>query len=256
MTLRFSGLALSAVLLTACASQPDNADSEPTHGPAELQGFTETVDIDVVWRRTIGGGPALRNIRLHPVESEGVVYAADYQGSLSALELDSGDELWSIDLPELITGGVVVKDDSLFLTTEDGMVHRLNKADGEIIWSQPLSSESIAPVAVDREQVYVRTIDGHLTAYNLADGAQNWTYEAALPTLTVHGTGAPIIVNELVVTGFANGKMVALDRELGIPRWNKRLAVPEGRSELERLVDIDGTPVFDRDGCFCFFVSW
>ena len=67
-----------------------------------------------------------------------------------------------------------------------------------------------------------------------------------MPILSVRGTAAPVVSGELVILGLANGKVIALDKRLGIPRWDVRLATPEGRSELERLVDADGTVVVDN----------
>ena len=240
---------VASVFLLACSSQDTKSEAlaeKVDSGPAELISFDETVDIDVVWRRSLGKGSGAKNIRLRPEQSGDNVYAADYNGQLWALELASGDKIWSRKFDQKITSGVVVAENDLYIATEDGLLHSIAKSSGEVQWSQPLSSESIAPVVVDDTQVYIRTIDGHLTAFERRGGKQNWTYEAALPVLTVHGTGSPVLVQNLVVTGFANGKLVALDRELGIPRWNKRLAIPQGRSELERLVDLDGTPLVEE----------
>jgi len=239
---------LTSLLLLACSSQSTkskNIDEEVESGPAELISFDETVDVDVTWRRTLGNGSGAKNIRLRPAVSGEKVYMADYNGQLVSLELTSGDELWSQSFDQNITSGVVVAENDLYIATQDGILHSISKENGEVQWSQPLSSESISPVAVDKTQVYIRTIDGHLTAFERSNGKQNWTYEASLPVLTVHGTGSPVLLKSLVITGFANGKLVALDKELGIPRWNKRLAIPQGRSELERLVDLDGTPLVE-----------
>jgi len=240
---------LASVFLLACSSQetkPDDIDNQVEAGPAELIDFNEKVDVDVVWRRSLGKGTGARNIRLRPAVSGDNVYMADYTGQLWSLELESGDEIWSRSFEQAITSGVVIAENDLYIATQDGLLHSIAKDTGEVQWSQPLSSESIAPVVVDATQVYIRTIDGHLTAFERSNGKQNWTYEAVLPVLTVHGTGSPVLLQSLVITGFANGKLVALDRELGIPRWNKRLAIPQGRSELERLVDLDGTPIVDE----------
>ena len=240
---------LSSLLLSACSSQDTKSEAlagEVESGPAELISFDETVDIDVEWRRSLGKGSGSKNIRLRPAVSGDNIYAADYNGQLWALELSSGDKIWSQTFDQKITSGVVVAENDLYIATQDGILHSINKNNGEVQWSQPLSSESIAPVAVDDNQIYIRTIDGHLTAFERSNGKKNWTYEAALPVLTVHGTGSPVLLQSLVITGFANGKLVALDRELGIPRWDKRLAIPQGRSELERLVDLDGTPLIEE----------
>jgi outer membrane protein assembly factor BamB len=240
---------LASLLMLACSSQEtksETLDAEVESGPAELISFDETVDVDVEWRRSLGKGSGARNIRLRPALSGENVYAADYNGELWSLDLATGDEIWSQSFDQRITSGVVVFENDLYIATQDGMLHSIAKESGEVQWSQPLSSESIAPVVVDKTQIYIRTIDGHLTAFERTSGKQNWTYEAALPVLTVHGTGSPVLLQSLVITGFANGKLVALDRELGIPRWNKRLAIPQGRSELERLVDLDGTPLVEE----------
>lgn len=240
---------LVSLFLAACSSQETKSEAiagEVDSGPAELVSFDERVDIDVVWRRSLGKGSAAKNIRLRPAQKGEFVYAADYNGQLWALELATGDKVWSQTFEQHITSGVVIADNDVYIATEDGFLHSIAKSNGEIQWSQPLSSESIAPVAVDETQVYIRTVDGRLTAFERSSGQQNWTYEAPLPVLTVHGTGSPVVLQNLVVTGFANGKLIALDRELGIPRWNKRLAIPQGRSELERLVDLDGTPLVEN----------
>ncbi len=240
---------LASLFLLACSNQDTKSEDvvdQIEAGPAELVDFNEKVDVDVVWRRSVGKGSGTRNIRLRPAVSGENVYMADYNGQLWGLELESGDEIWSQTFDQKITSGVIVAENNLYIATQDGLLHSIVKDTGEVQWSQQLSSESIAPATVDATQVYIRTIDGHITAFERSSGKQNWTYEAALPVLTVHGTGSPVLLQSLVITGFANGKLVALDRELGIPRWNKRLAIPQGRSELERLVDLDGTPIVDE----------
>ncbi len=240
---------LASLFLLACSNQDTKSEDvvdQIEAGPSELVDFNEKVDVDVVWRRSVGKGSGARNIRLRPAVSGENVYMADYNGQLWGLELESGDEIWSQTFDQKITSGVVVAENNLYIATQDGLLHSIIKDTGEVQWSQQLSSESIAPATVDATQVYIRTIDGHITAFERSSGKQNWTYEAALPVLTVHGTGSPVLLQSLVITGFANGKLVALDRELGIPRWNKRLAIPQGRSELERLVDLDGTPIVDE----------
>lgn len=235
------------MLVTACSSKSVKEEStEPEEiGPAALVDIDEQVDFDVVWRKSLGLGVGSLNIRLRPAISGSSVFMADYNGELVSLDLASGDEHWSRSFEYKISSGITVFENEVFIATQNGVLHSLNKASGEINWSQPLSSESIAPAVADKEQVYIRTIDGHLTAFDRLGGKQNWTYEAALPVLTVHGTAAPVLLKSLVISGFANGKLVALDRELGIPRWSKRLAIPEGRSELERLIDLDGTPIVE-----------
>jgi outer membrane protein assembly factor BamB len=46
-----------------------------------------------------------------------------------------------------------------------------------------------------------------------------------------------------VFCGFSNGRLVAFDLESGRLLWEATVSVPRGRSELERMVDIDGDPL-------------
>lgn len=227
----------AVVLLTACSGQPaklavDDLPSSP---------------LDVEWRKQLGTGSGKVFSRLRAVVEDNHIYAADTSGVVMALELDSGDTLWSIQLDRKIGSALTLEGDVLYVVTYDGVLHALSTEDGSQQWEVALSSESVAPVGADRERVFVHTVDGRITALNADDGKQVWSYETSIPALTVRGTGTPLPIENLVVTGLANGKVIALDRELGIPRWEARLAVPEGRSELDRLVDIDGT-VYPEDG--------
>jgi len=66
-----------------------------------------------------------------------------------------------------------------------------------------------------------------------------WTVEQAMPRLTLRGVGIPAIAGELAVSGFDNGRMMAVSLRDGATAWETVIAPPSGKSELERLVDID-----------------
>ena len=174
-----------------------------------------------------------------------VVYAADPSGALTAMSLEDGDKIWSVTLDAKVSSAVSGDRDQLFVATLDGYLHCLKAEDGEEIWRSRMSSEAVAPAGFDRGRVFVQTVDGRVTAFERSNGRQAWSYENAMPVLSVRGTGTPLVMDQFVVAGFATGKVLALDKTLGIPRWEVRLATPDGRSELERLVDIDGSPALD-----------
>lgn len=253
MTLRFARRLTSLTLvsltiagiMSGCSSTPSKDDEAETESNL-LPDIEVQTELDVQWRRTLGQGPGRVYTRLRAVVADSTVYAADTSGSVYALDLEDGSEQWQITFEQPITAGVTEDNGQLFIATQDGVLHCLSAADGSELWSSQLTSESIAPVGLDERRVFAHTIDGRVSAFERDSGKQAWSYENAMPVLSVRGTGAPLVLENLVITGFATGKLVALDKTLGIPRWDKRLAVPDGRSELERLVDVDGAPIWDE----------
>lgn len=225
-----------AGVLSACSSTPEKI----------LPAINGDTDVSVSWRTSLGEGPGVTYTRLKAAVGDGVVYAADTGGEVIALSLKSGSRQWSTDLGQTILGGVTLAGDQLFVSLNEGSLVALSVNDGSELWRSMLPSEAVAMASTDDDRVFVQTIDGRVTALERTDGKQAWSYEAGMPVLSIRGTGAPLVLDNLVLTGFATGKLVALDKVLGIPRWDVRLGVPDGRSELERLVDVDGAPISDN----------
>lgn len=237
---RILAIICGLVFLSGCASSPKEAADE-----SENLHYTKEASLKIRWRTSIGEGSKGAYLRIQPEVVDETIYSADPSGHVFALNLNNGKTLWSTKLEEVISAGVTLTDSCLIVATQNGFLHCLSPTNGQKIWQARLSSESISTPAADDKQVFVHTVDGRVTAFDLSAGQQIWSYESAMPVLTVRGTGSPLVLDQLVVIGFATGKVVALDKPLGVPRWEVRLASPDGRSELERLVDIDGQPVFE-----------
>jgi len=119
----------------------------------------------------------------------------------------------------------------------------LNVTTGEAIWKQRVSSEVIALPVVAEDKLLVRTTDGKDIALNRIDGKQVWSVESSVPALSIRGAGSPVVSGDSVIIGNANGKLIALNLMDGAHLWETSIAIPKGRSEIERLTDINGTPV-------------
>jgi outer membrane protein assembly factor BamB len=61
-----------------------------------------------------------------------------------------------------------------------------------------------------------------------------------MPALTMRGASSPALVGSSVIAGFDNGRLVAYNIDTGDIEWDSMLALPTGRSDLDRLADIDG----------------
>lgn len=217
------------------------SDDDEATAPAELMDIAETVNIEELWSVGIGDGQGDGRYRLRPAISGPTIYIASADGEVAALDRNSGDILWEVDVETSLSGGVGVYEEALFLGSSDGFVLKLDAKSGAHAWSVPVRGEILSPPQSNGNVVVVQTNDGKLQGLDFTTGKLLWSYDSNIPVLTVRGTSSPIVRNEVVYAGFANGRVVALNINTGAMVWEVRVAIPQGRSEIERLVDVDGT---------------
>jgi outer membrane protein assembly factor BamB len=193
------------------------------------------------WSASLGAATP-PGYRLEPVLRAGQVFAAGVDGTVAAFDAETGNQRWRQSLDVTVTGAVGVGDSGVALGTADAEVILLDADSGEPRWRQRVSSEVLAPPAVGQGSVVVRTGDGGVFAFEADTGEQRWLYRSGVPALSLRGHAAPVLVNGGVVIGFDNGRLGALDLASGDVAWEASVAVPEGRSDLERMVDVDADP--------------
>jgi outer membrane protein assembly factor BamB len=243
-------LVLCTVLaLAACNRASKKENIEP---PAELTEFAATVAVDQVWSRDMGDGEERLGVRQHPALADGRLYAADLEGNVVALQAGTGAELWRVETGLRFTGGPGVAEGTVVVGSLDGDVVALNPDDGAERWRAKVSSEVIATPApaVGNGLAVVRANDGRVFAFSLTDGERRWIYDRGLPSLTLRGNGPPLIAEGAVFLGYDNGTVVALRAGDGVQQWEQTVAAGEGRTEIDRMVDIDGELIVDSQEVF------
>jgi outer membrane protein assembly factor BamB len=229
--------------LTGCSTISgwfESDEDDPT-APVELVSIEQTVKIKKLWSAGVGNGQGKGLYRLQPVISGDVIYAASADGELRAFDRSRGKALWKASLDTPLSGGVGVYGDALLLGTSEGAVLRTDANSGEIIWSTQLRGEVLSPPQGNGRVVIAQTYDGKLQGLDFDSGELLWTYDSNVPVLTVRGTSVPLVSNDRVYAGFANGRVVAFEAQTGSILWEERVAISQGRSEIERIVDVDGT---------------
>ncbi len=216
--------------------------------PTELTEFEARLKVGQLWSKRIGKGADQQYLKLTPVVIDNLLFVADRYGRLAATALDTGKVVWEIEDESVqYTGGPGGGDGLVLIGTGDGRVIAREVATGKLRWVAKVSSEVLAaPRAADGVTV-VRTGDGKLFGLNSQTGAETWIYDRSVPTLTLRGVGAPVIAGDIVLAGFDNGRIAALGLHTGKLVWDTALAVPSGRSDLERMVDVDAEPVVVDD---------
>ncbi len=216
-------------------------DEEDPQEPAELPEIEQQVEIRKLWSTGIGNGQGDGLYKLQPVIAGDVIYAAAANGEVQAIDKNSGRSRWRQKHKVSLSGGVGHFGDSLFLGGSDGEVWRLDAANGEILWQSAVTGEVLAPPQGNGRVVVVQSYDGKLFGLDHESGEILWRHDSNVPVLTIRGTSTPIVDGNVVYAGFASGRVLAFDASDGAVRWEARIAIPQGRSEIERIVDVDGT---------------
>ncbi|GAB0150677.1 MULTISPECIES: outer membrane protein assembly factor BamB [Marinobacterium] len=221
--------------------------SEETVEPNPLVDFEAEQQFQQLWSLSTGGSLGSKFHQLVPSIDEQQIFAVNVEGDLVAADLASGRINWRVELETPIGGGVGAGNGIVVLATESGEVIAFDTTDGSERWRYQASSEVISQPQMNAELVVVQQLDGKITALEVGSGERRWSYDSQIPRLSLRGTSAPIVAADLTLAGFANGKLVAVENASGRPVWEQRISLAEGRSELERIVDIDGKPlVYNR----------
>jgi len=229
---------LLCLSLTACGffSGEDN-----TIPPTELENIESSTQISTIWSQNVGVGVDEVMVDLLPAIADNEIYTVDREGQVTAINLASGTVKWQVELDMMITGGIGAGEGLLVVGNNQGEIVTLEASTGVVKWQKQMSSVMLSAPLIQNGLIISRTGDGRIYALDSDAGQQIWVYDRGVPVLTLRGNSSPIPGgHELVFTGFDSGKVTAVVIEDGRLYWEVNAAVPSGRSDLERLVDIDG----------------
>jgi len=229
-------IALAALLIAAGCSK--DKDVEP---PAQLVKFPTKLKVKELWGDKVGGGKAQVKLRLGlgPAVDNGLVFAASDQGVLLAVNVETGKKVWVKKLKLPLSAGPGAGAGMVVVGTSKGAVLAFEGASGRQLWRAQVNSELLSAPAISEKVVVMRSVDGRLHGFDSSSGKELWSVEQQVPRLSLRGTAIPIIAKEVAVSGFDNGKVMAVSLNSGDTVWDTALASPHGRTELDRLVDVD-----------------
>jgi len=239
--LRTAGLCALA-LLVGCTDKAER--------PAVLVTLVNHIPVKAVWHtRVRGEAPKLR-LGLDVAVDGNKVFVASYKGAIAAFDLASGRRLWERALRAPLAGGPTAADGLVVIGTSKGEVIALAQQDGALRWRVRVNAEIVAAPAVGGDLVVVRGVDGKLFGLAQADGHEIWLVDQQVPRLSLRGTSRPLLMGDLAICGFDNGRLLAVTRGSGATAWDVAVAQPHGNTELRRLIDIDASVQADGDDLF------
>jgi outer membrane protein assembly factor BamB len=240
-------LSLAALLVAAGCSK--DKDVEP---PAKLVDFPNTLPVKKLWSDGIGGGKKQIKLRLGlgPALDNGLVFAANHKGEILAVSLETGRDVWVKKLKMPISAGPAAGFGMVVAGTSKGDVLAFDGATGKERWRTRVNSELLSAPAISENVVVLRSVDGRLHGLDSHTGKELWSVEQQVPRLSLRGTAIPIVAKDFAISGFDNGKVMAVSLNTGDTIWDTALASPHGRTELDRLVDIDSAVRVVGDNVF------
>ena len=227
------------LVLTACTSSRKLK-------PIDLEKFNKEASFNTLWSKKISGGQGdyFHQFRLqHDAEH---IYAASKKGRIFKLTKKKGQEVWDIELEERLTTGVEVDNTQVYVATRDGVLIALDKMSGEQKWAFPMRSELVSRPVSDNDFVYMHASNGDVYKINTLSGEQVWRVSTNLPAVSLRGNASPLLIPQLVIVGTANGKVALINRDTGQIFAEPKVATPDGDTEIERMVDVDGLPIYEK----------
>jgi outer membrane protein assembly factor BamB len=150
-----------------------------------------------------------------------------------------------------ITAGPSASDKFVVVGGMRGELTYLNTKTGKVIQTANLGSTIVAPPLIDiaKKQVLLKTIDSKIIAHSFKDNKRKWQHIQPTPPLSIKGTSPIVKYNDVYFSGFDNGRLVKLDVE-GVLLDKRRIALPQGKTSLERIIDVDAKPIIQENNIF------
>lgn len=245
---------ISVTLLSGCSwfsGEEDVVKMSPL--PKVENQFTP----EKVWSTSVGNGVGEFYSNLHPAWADNTVYAADRHGIVKALDAGDGSKKWEVDLAEktgffsknrsaLLSGGVTADGEHVYLGSERAQVYALNSSDGSVAWQIKAAGEVLSRPVVSDGLVLVHTSNGILQGLDQNSGAVKWSVNLDVPALSLRGESAPATAFGAAIVGGDNGRVSAVILNQGQIIWQQRISQPTGATEIDRLADVDMTPIVDN----------
>lgn len=253
--MRFLAIVLISLGLAGCAQLDSVREAidgvkdyfyggaDNTEPPSELKEFKAELEVEQLWKEKTGKGYGEQYVNLVPAVGNGKVFTADREGLVEARNPANGDLVWEAETGLTISAGPGLGRDAVIVGSSNAEVLALNAESGAELWKVNVSSEILSVPQVFDGVVIVRCIDGRMIALQEATGSELWSFERGMPALSLRASGIPIAFDDKVISGHANGKLVSLRIRDGGIVWERTVAMPKGRSEVERMVDLSVDPI-------------
>ena len=236
-------LSFILALVSSCSTLSFWSDDseEDISEPVPLKEFNEEFKISVQWKKSFKGPNNFGTFK--PAFYQGQIFFASSEGEIVSINPDDGVPNWTLNLDRELASGVAAGFGKLVASDNNGNVIAIDLETQSILWEKNIGGEILSNAVIDAARVIAKNSAGELIALNSKSGEVDWSFRSQLPSLTVRGTGEPVIANETVISTFDNGRLAVFQLDTGFFLWDAPISFIEGSSELENLIDADSAPL-------------
>lgn len=253
MKVKFLVILTVIIFLAGCSTVkgviPGMGKKDDEAEPAKLESFSEKVKLQRVWKAS-SGKITKSNNQIQPILVDTNLYTASSEGVITAFDSETGKQHWRRKLKLALSAGVGYGDGLLLAGTENGEVVALYASNGNPAWVGVVTGGVLASPEGGQNIVVVPTSGNRLIGLSSTDGSVVWTLQESSPRLLLRGRGRPLVVSDVVFVGFDNGKMILIRLDNGQRLWEVRVGDAIGKTEIERLSDVDAKPILIDDTVF------
>ncbi len=233
------------VAISACSSLSDwgFTDKSNLTPPAALVNFQPSLNVQPLWAQAATSGLRREANSLELTLNSNILYTADSAGNLVALQAQNGQSLWHQNIGYSVTSGPVSHNGLVAVTSANGQISVFNAQNGSPLWQSKLSGFAYAKPAINDQFVMAKSIDGHVYFFNSQNGALLWQYSHNEPSFVESGDSSPILVNNIAVLGFSDGRLVTLNPITQKLLWELPIAMPMSLQETAQMVGIVADPI-------------
>lgn len=223
---------LMALMLASCASVKSHMSALKPSGVVEKKHA-----LTPSWIKNLDPEYRSGNLPIglgSPLIHEGIVYAGHNKGFMQAFELENGRMIWQGDDGSAYHAGAVAYKDQIIYGTVGGRVISRQGLMGTIKYSVDIGASVETRGVVHNGRIFFQLRNHQVYCLDIETGKIIWAYKRAVPYLTtLQRVSRPVIYNDKLLVGFADGTFAALSIEEGVLLYDAKL------SNGSKFVDVD-----------------
>lgn len=228
-------LTILTIALMGCSSNKVKVEKIK---PNPLPKIEQTRSLAPVFTQSVSAGEDGDVLRAGVTTANGVIFTVDPKGEVAAYQ--GKQRVWEKRISKQgLSSGISAGNGLVVVGNKKGALFAIDQSTGDVKWQAQLTGAILAPSLLQTDRVITVANDGTVFAHDVATGKQVWTYNLPSEQLSLRHQAAPISLDSrTVLIAASNAYVYAIDSITGIPRMQRRVAISDGRSDIQRLINL------------------